>query len=352
MIAMTPEDIVLLVFAVLPPVFVIALVWFFRSSRFSHNKEGKGWPRLVAGNLLVLCLLLSLLLLGGEIYYRYIYDTTDSFGLTKTTRRWFGRHFQRNRTGFRDNLQTYDKRIAPGKRRITFIGDSFTAGHGVPNVDDRFANLVRAAHPDWEVHVLAQNGWETGNELDLLRGLPPDYALDQVVLVYCLNDICDLIPKWQAALKRIYQTNRPRHLFKHSYFLNTLYFRFVASRDPDVVDYFGFTLAAYDGATWHQQESRLRQLAESVKNRGGRLRVVTFPFLHNLDEGYAFEPVHEKLARLWKSLGVPDLDLMELYRSKVGEDLVVGAHDAHPNEHAHRLAAKALVPFLEAHLGE
>lgn len=342
---MTGEDIVLLVFAILPLVFGAALVWFFR------RKTGKGWVRLVAGNVLVLCLLLSLVLLGGEIYYRYVYDTTDSFALTKTTHRWFQRHYHRNETGFRDSMKTYEKRIEPGKRRITFFGDSFTAGHGVPNVDDRFANLVRAARPEWEVHVLAQNGWETGNELDFLRQqLPADYMLDQVVLVYCLNDICDLIPEWRTTLRRIYEANQPRHVFKHSYFLNTLYFRMVASADPDVANYFDFTLDAYKGAIWRRQESRLRDFAECVRQRGGHLRVVTFPFLHNLGKSYSFEAVHRQLDGLWKSLDVPHLDLLPLYRSKVGEDLVVGAHDAHPNEHAHHLAAEALVPFLAAHL--
>jgi len=349
---MSPENIVLVVFVVLPLVFVAVLVWFFRAQK-NRSQQSKRWLRLVAGNVLVLCLLLSLVLLGGELYYRYIYDTTDSFGLTKTTSRWFKRHFHRNQTGFRDNVQTYAKRVAPGKRRITFIGDSFTTGHGVPNVDDRFANLVRAARPGWEVHVVAQNGWETGNELEFLRDKrTADYAFDQVVLVYCLNDVCDLIPQWQETLQRIYKVNRPQHVFKHSYFLNTLYFRFIASADPDVVNYFDFTLDAYKGAIWRQQEFRLRALAQHVKSRGGRLRVVTFPFLHNLHEGYSFEPVHQQLARLWKSLGVPNLDLVELYGSKVGDDLVVGAHDAHPNEHAHRLAAEALVPFLESHLGK
>lgn len=342
---MKPEDIVLVVFAVLPLVFGAVLVWFFRS------KKDRSRFRLVVGNLLILCLLLSLVLLGGEIYYRYVYDTTDSFALTKTTQRWFQRHFHVNRNNFRDSLPAYELGIAPGKRRITFVGDSFTAGHGVPNVEDRFGNLVRAARPDWEVHVRAQNGWETGNEIDALRRLPPDYGLDQVVLVYGLNDICDLIPRWRQSLERIYKTNQPKHVFKHSYFLNTLYFRLSASADPDVANYFDFTLGAYEGTVWQHQEARLRELLKVVNSRGGKLRVVTFPFLHNL-ENYSFEPAHHKLGWLWRSLGVPHLDLMELYRSRRAEGLVVGAHDAHPNERAHRLAAEALVPFLDSHLGE
>src|ERR1043166_10236465 len=99
-------------------------------------------PRLAAGNALVFCFLCSLGFLGGEIYYRFIYDTTDSFNYTKVSRRWQARHYQKNAQTVRDNVN-YQLRIPPVKRRITFIGDSFTAGHGVKNVEDRFANRNR-----------------------------------------------------------------------------------------------------------------------------------------------------------------------------------------------------------------
>jgi hypothetical protein len=53
-------------------------------------------------------------LLSGEIYERYIYDSTDSFAPTKTTIRRFDRHFYRNSSRLRDNMDLYRKRIAPG----------------------------------------------------------------------------------------------------------------------------------------------------------------------------------------------------------------------------------------------
>ncbi|MFO0983406.1 MAG: hypothetical protein U1E76_17015 [Planctomycetota bacterium] len=44
-------------------------------------------------------------LLAAECYYRFWYDTTDSFGLTRTTSRWFKRYYALNRMGFRDNVE-------------------------------------------------------------------------------------------------------------------------------------------------------------------------------------------------------------------------------------------------------
>lgn len=120
-------------------------------------------------------------------------DTTDSIGFTKLSERWVLRHWHTNGAGFRDNIECFPT-IQHGKRRVTFVGDSFTAGHGIKNVDARFANRLRALHPDWEVHLLANVGLDTGGEIVLLeKALSRDYQFDEVVLVYCLNDVGDLL---------------------------------------------------------------------------------------------------------------------------------------------------------------
>src|SRR5208283_1336343 len=109
-------------------------------------KFASGWPGLVLGNLLVLVFLLSFLPPAGEIYYRFIYDTTDAIDFTKVSNRWFQRYWHLNPSGCRDNAD-YFLKIQPGQRRITFVGDSFAAGHGIKNVEDRFSNRLRQAHP-------------------------------------------------------------------------------------------------------------------------------------------------------------------------------------------------------------
>jgi len=69
----------------LPPlVFATGKTFFQNSNRFID----------VAGNSLVLLLMLSTLFLIGESYYRFVYDATDSFSQTRTSQRWFERHFE------------------------------------------------------------------------------------------------------------------------------------------------------------------------------------------------------------------------------------------------------------------
>ena len=316
----------------------------FRKFRV-HRK--KTILRLVLGNLLVFAFLCVLGLLAGEIYFRFIYDTTDSFGLTKTTQRWFARNFKYNDVGLRDS-EEYFNELPPGGRRIAFLGDSFTVGHGVSSVADRFANRVRAMMPDVEVHVLARSGMDTGAEVDFLLGVTNSgYELDVVVLVYCLNDISDIVPEWRAILKRIYARPAPGFWVQNSYLCNWLYFRWFAAQDLDVASYYAFVRDNYDGPVWDQQAQRLASFRTEVTSRGGQLMVVTFPFLHNLGPKYDYQPVHEKLEAFWNRQNVPHLDLLRTFESLDSSDVVVNSYDAHPNEYAHALAAHAIADFLQ-----
>ena len=339
------ENLVLAAFTLLPVLLAAAVFAWFRVLK-QHRRTTWRAARLLAGNLLVLLLAGSVCLFGGEIYYRFLYDTTDSFGLTKTTARWFHRHFVKNNAGVRDSIP-YRGRLTPGLRRVTFLGDSFTAGHGVKDVEDRFANRVRRLLPDREVQIAAQPGWDTGHEIDMLpEAWRRGYEMDTVVLVYCLNDIADIVPEWRAILERIYEGQSPGWLVNGSYFLNVWHHRLKALRDPDISSYYRFVIANYEGPVWERQAERLRGLERDLAARRIRLMVVTFPFLHTLGADEECRAIHAKLNRFWEAEGVPHLDLLPVFEGMEAEDLVVNRFDAHPNEKAHALAAEAIAKFL------
>src|ERR1051326_2333647 len=331
----------------LGPLLTGGVTWlFFRRIR-DAGPRGAGL-RLVAGNLLVLLFLGSVALAVGEAYYRYDHDTTDSLSYSKTSQRWFTRHWRTNAAGFRDNVEYADS-IQPGKRRITLIGDSFTAGHGVKDVEDRFANRIRKAHPEWEVRLLAQSGWDTGNELEAVRtAISNREQMDQVVLVYMLNDVADILPVWDSTWRRIMgDASRRPWLQKHSYLVDAMVHWIKLLREPEMRNYFDFVRAGYRGPFWQRQMQRLDSLRIAVNAAGGHLLVVTFPFLHALGPKYEYRFIHDELKEYWRERNVPELDLLGIYQDFPPGKLVVNRFDAHPNEFAHGLAAEAIGKFLE-----
>lgn len=331
----------LAVFIAVPCILAALLTIFFRKRK---RTEPVGWGRLMLGNCLVFLLIFSTLLAAAEIRFRFFMDTTDSLGFTKISERWVARHWHVNIAGCRDNIE-YAPRIQPGKRRVSFVGDSFTAGHGIKDVNDRFANRLRALHPDWEVHLLANVGLDTGSEIALLKKASSrDYQFDEVVLVYCLNDVCDLLmAPGQPFEGRLPAIDQPGPWFaRGSYFLDLFYNRYKAAQNPFVRDYFSFVKAGYHGDYWEKQHARLKELRDFVQSHGGHLSVVTFPFLHALGPKYDYRFVHDELDSFWNSVQVPHLDLLPVYAGYKAQDLTVNAHDAHPNELADKLAAEAI----------
>jgi lysophospholipase L1-like esterase len=339
------ENLTFALFLAAPVVSLGLTMVFFRWIK--RSKVPTGWGRLAVGNALVLLCLATPVLLAGETYFRFFCDTTDSLAYTRISERWVQRHWHVNSAGCRDNVE-YSPALAPGTRRLSFVGDSFTAGHGIKDVEDRFPNRLRRARPDWEVHVLAAVGLDTGGELALMKkAFAKGYQVDQVVLVYCLNDIGDLMPPQADATGRVLaELDNSGWFTRNSYMLNLGYHHYKASRDPYLGNYCSFVREAYSGALWEQQRERLKAFRDLVQDHGGHLAVVTFPLLNALGPNYEYRFIHDKLDQLWRELGVPQLDLLPVYEGLPPSQLTVNRYDAHPNERANRLAAEAIDKWL------
>ncbi len=332
-------------FVLLPVVIGFCTVRFFRA--LSRRGQPTGWPALVAGNILILALLLSLLFLGFESYYRFICDRTDAMGNTLVSTAWYDRYFHKNSLGLRDDIE-YPMALTPGKRRVTFVGDSFTAGFGVKNVEDRFVNRIRRLHPEWEIHAAAKPGLDTSTEVDIMHNLTVSnhYRLDVVVLVYQINDIGEVMPGWvQEYRKMMADDFRTSWLCQNSYFVNLFYHRWQLRQNAFMRKYFDEVEAAYQGPLWETEKIGLLAFQNLTQMRGGQqLLVVTFPYM---DQAMRFKSVHEQLDRYWKEQGIPHLDLLATFSNLPAAKLVANPHDGHPNEYAHELATKAIDEFLK-----
>ncbi len=330
-------------FVLLPIAIGFCSVQFFRSQR--RCAEQPKWPALVFGNSLIFLFLASLSFLVLETYFRFVYDQTDAMAMTLVSGAWSARHFHLNSLGLRDNLE-YTNALTPGRRRVTFVGDSFTAGFGVKDVENRFVNRIRRRHPDWEVHCAAKPGLDTSTEVELMHNLTVSngYRLDQVVLVYAINDIGELMTGWVEGYKKMLADPfRKSWLCQNSYFVNLFYLRWLRRKNAYMQKYYDEVEAAYHGRLWEMEKIGLLAFSNLTRIRGGRLLVVTFPYM---DTGLRFKSVHDQLDHYWKERGIPHLDLLATFSNFPPAKLMVNPNDSHPNEFAHALAAQAIDEFL------
>ena len=128
-----------------------------------------------------------------ELYFALCYDQSDSFNMTNLSRRWFDRHID-PRQPFRD-VQPFPQSAPEGTKRIVFLGDSFTFGHGVANPADRFSDRIAAALEQtqpgrYSVNNRAKAGNGAPEVVKLLRhDLENGFEIQTAVYTLCLNDI-------------------------------------------------------------------------------------------------------------------------------------------------------------------
>jgi 4-amino-4-deoxy-L-arabinose transferase-like glycosyltransferase/lysophospholipase L1-like esterase len=290
--------------------------------------------------------LLSALILAAECYYRFIYDATEAFSMSKTSRIWLERHYATNKQGFRD-VEDYELEIAEGHRRVTFVGDSNTAGFGLADVHDRFANRLRHDMDGVEVHACAVDGLNTGDQIRLLENIPEAYQLDLVVLIYSTDDSLDLVVEPDDTAK---EQTKSGFLTEQSFLLNTIHARRQMRNEPIYADHLARIVAANVPPYWQQQQQRLDRIKNVINERGGKLLVVILPRLDASPEDESFRTVHGQLQEYWRQAGVPCLDLKNEFQDLPRSALTVNAYDWHPNEQAHNLAARSIAPFLQTHM--
>ena len=257
----------------------------------------------------------------------------------------------RNSRGYRDEERTPAK--PPGTRRLLSLGDSFAWGASV-HFEDAYPQrlergLRRRRGEAWEVVNLALPGLGTLDHAAQLAQEGIGYEPDAVVLGYVLNDAED---RATAEAREHAWIQRVRD--RHAPLAFSALARFVALRVSATVENAGrvgrFRALYEDSAPgWRDTREALRAMGRLCRERGVPLLVAIFPMFANpLDGRYPFQQVHAKVAQAAAAAGARVVDLMEVYRGRRWELLVVnGYEDEHPNEIAHRLAADAILRALD-----
>lgn len=303
------------------------------------RKEAKAWLGQRIG--LALAGIFVALLLAESVFFFVgrSHHTIQSYA----SRIWFHRHWEVNSLGFRD--REYSGTDLQGKKVILCLGDSFTAGAGVKNPQDRFSNRLQDhLGPGYEVLNLGMNGLGPEKELEVLQDFP--HSADVLLLSWFLNDIHGAAEEAGMSLREAMPKNRRRpSLYPKDllYSANYLWWS-IPDSEPHLRYYEYLRKAFADPIAFDLHTKRLSELIHSARKRNMKVAVVLFPQLYDVaGSEFAIRPLETWL----NSQQIPTLNLSPVFAPFAAEEIIVNNNDAHPNEKAHALVADTLAVYMQ-----
>jgi hypothetical protein len=335
----------------------VALIVLLKMRRGSDEKPIRKKLVNAAISLWLLCLLMTIL----EVGFAVGYDRTDSFNMSNVSKKWFRKYAEPEEKVLRfgpnegivcRDVKPFPESIPENAKHICFLGDSFTYGHGINHSTDRFSNLVnQSLEKDSDEEIIVTNLGKPGTDLfyaeAILENLfEDDIRVDTAVYTLCLNDIESFHPDFKTFYSADWLSGSDFFLFRDTYFFNLLYFRIQQAQRPQVKSYYDFMSDYYAGEPWERMKQKLATIHELCEKNGCEFRLLIFPFLHNLNDDYAFASAHEQIVESCRENNIAVEDLLPVMQKHSAEGLIVSRFDAHPNERANKLAADAIFEWL------
>ncbi len=287
------------------------------------------WLQGPARGLLITYFTIALLLAAGEGYFRFVYAESDGLP-TLASQNWLSRYWHTNALGYRDPDWTQE--TLAKRKTILVIGDSFAAGWGIVNPDDRFGNVLgKRLGNDYAIVNLGKPGASTLEETDNLQKYPFK-KVDMVVLQYYLNDIENAALSIGLDPKLDPTRNMPPWV-NESYLANFMYWRLIARVNPvqeGTQTYWDWLYSMYDNSTvWAIHQKQLIQFADAVTQKGAKLIVVIFP---NMLDPFHSIPYVDRVAQAFEKQGTDNQAIVKLFDAAAAMPLnerVVSERDAH-----------------------
>ncbi len=324
----------------------VLFLLFYDGSREEAKVLGGKLAKNALTGVMITLTTIVFLFAGAEAYLRIFYITTDAYTFTAMNYWWYQNFYYPsfNSLGFRD----YEP-IPDAPYRIAVLGDSFTVGQGINNIDDTFPQRIeRGLNDGTDVVVIAQTGWDTDVEEYNLSQYP--YQPDTVILSYYLNDIDYTLTAPDQSPDRNFQFPQQGlgSWFVLNFFVpNYLYYNLLqftsAERNSnflgDLVD------AHLNPETWGRQVMQLDSLIAYTERNNMRLIALVWCNPVGID---ASAPAVEQVVNYFTERGIEVVDMSEHLRGYPPTSLIVNSFDTHPGVLAHQLAAEALLEVLRS----
>jgi lysophospholipase L1-like esterase len=257
--------------------------------------------------------------------------------------RLMGVDFRTNSKGLRDREFSYDR--TPGKRRILMLGDSLTAGWGVP-LEDTFAKRLERLYTtigiDTEVINTGVGNYNTIQEVQYFLTEGYKYKPDVVILNFFVNDAESLIPeRFPSVVMRVcyacvFVIGRSDELGR----------RFFGK-----LNWSEYYLSLYDDGKskgWLDAKKAIQTLVDYCKTNGVALLIASLPELHDVGN-YHLQRITDLVHQAADQYDVPFVDILPYLKGHRSSALWITPSDPHPNGFADQLIARGLFDALQSH---
>jgi len=266
------------------------------------------------------------------------------------------RGFAINSAGFRD--YEYAETKPAETYRIIVVGDSTTAGNGVPDLDniytkqlEKLLNTNHTTGMHYEVLNMGVGGYHTMQEIETLRVKGLQYHPDLVLVTFCMNDF-DLHNDGGLHKKLLEQTrlatrNTADDLYSGLLRLSRLAFiMHHRLRLGQRVQDDSYSKHILKGQTTVRAGFAL--LSELQQRHGFAALVVILPGFKTPFSEYKHTRIHERVLQAAEGLrGIPIIDLLPSF-ARLENDAGKFSYDGlHMNEFGHKAMAEILLPIVE-----
>jgi lysophospholipase L1-like esterase len=251
---------------------------------------------------------------------------------------YYGTEISINSFGFRDRECSLRK--PENKKRVVFLGDSFTLGWGVP-LDETFSKrvekMLRDSGISCEVINMGVGNYNTTMEVELFKWKGLRLEPDLVVLTFFVNDT-EPIPRHRSFLAY--------SIMRHSYLYAFLFDRFTrlratAAHTPEWQVYYRHLYSHENAENLAMNTESVNELIELCSDNHIGLLIVSIPEMHDFGE-YQFSFAVDYIRGLAEQAGIPFIDLLPAFGESVPESMWVSLDDLHANSRAHRVIGREI----------
>jgi hypothetical protein len=287
----------------------------------------------------LLCLLIPFLAL--ELALKFVTFPSGT-GAGSASQRWFEKNWKPvTADGYRD----LELDIRSNKPTMIFLGDSFTAGHGVKFMETYYFFLRENFSGAFNFVNLGKNGASTKHQeknLDKFFAayeIKPNYLIHQ----YFGNDIEDYTEK-----VKIDRSFLRRAFARVSEVFNYIDIYFYTAEFS--AKYFDQLMSAYENQdVFEKHFADLKSVHEKVYAKNGQVILIAFPFL-NTEETLKFSQVYiQKIKESFlQSCRKGDIfmDITPLASTLHVNERVVNFMDGHPSPKLHRIVGQQLAAII------